>query len=188
MERVIEALHELSDRLIVDDLIQRIDAFALTNVDLNENTAVPIPAHATTQLQKVKLNGLQTISKEISEIFTFGLIHQQVILARLRSEFNQTCESLEQMKLKYNKTEQKNDWDSLPAPASSGDFTDLLTHQDSATIAILKKEFHPRFQKIFDDAFAILQTKTKAFELIDVILCKYTGHSLPPSLPPSLSQ
>jgi hypothetical protein len=177
MERVIETLHELSDHIIVDDLIQRIDAFALTNIDLHEEAAT------TAQLQIVKLNGLQTISKEITDIFTFGLIHQQAILTRLRSEFNQTCESVEQMKLKYdNRIDQKNDWESLPPATSSGEFSDLLTHEHSTTIAVLKKEFHPRFQKHFDDAFAILQTKTKAFELVDAILCKYTGQSISASL------
>lgn len=125
----------------------------------------------------IKLNGLSRITSEINDILNFGIIHQQVILGKLRNELHEIAELVEEMKLKFTEEEKKNDWETLPPPQSTSlsSFSDISVNENSSTIALLKKEFHPKFQRVFNDAYAILQIKMKAFELVDAIFSRYTG-------------
>jgi uncharacterized coiled-coil protein SlyX len=201
MERVLETLNELFDHLSTGgDLIQKYDALLLTSIDLSEpqNHSAPSLTSAGSgggivaigegiggikaigDRKVVRLNGLNKISSEIIDILNFGIIHQQILLSKLRNEFNETCQLFEEMKEKYSEESQVKEWETLPpaSGSSSGSgnpFSEIDTHEKSSTIALLKKEFHPKFQRLFNDAYSLMQTKTKAFELVDGILARYTG-------------
>jgi hypothetical protein len=202
MERVLETLNELFDHLSTSgDLIQKYDALLLTSIDLSEPQNHSVPPAATSSggglvgigegiggikaigdRKVVRLNGLNKISSEINDILNFGIIHQQVLLSKLRNEFHETCQLFEEMKQKYSEEQEAKEWETLPPASghSSGEnpFSHLDTQENSLTIALLKKEFHPKFQRLFNDAYSLLQIKTKAFELVDDILARYTGQYL----------
>ena len=101
-----------------------------------------------------------------------------MILSRLNNELNTISDLINHSQEQF-KESIDNQWDHLPQAINhlQSDLNDISIQEESLSIIFLKKKFHHSLQKIYDEALILLQIKSKSFELIDIILARYTGLS-----------
>ena len=190
-----KALEEVSRRLHAGFFTNQFDAMCLASVELDDRgSGAGQKVSFSTPLSSVKpLRGLQGLCSEvlgilnsaaIAEQGTLGYLQQQISLAESfiaeqeQEQHQQGPEIISRNGEMSTADEKKKDqeWNSLP-PA--GDETRpsarpcQLLVPPSSQVLQARRGTHRRLQQLYDEVFELLAAKTRALELLDLLLAAY---------------